>query len=199
MRGRPVASRPKPPRRTPRAFACASAAFVRCEIRLASSSATADIWITMNFPTGPGGIWGRSQKTTPPSPEPSITESRSRTLRLRRSSLATRSVAFVRRQSAKAWARAGRSLSRPLSTSTNSLSSFHRPPSRKRVTSARCASRPSPLWPCWSVETRREEQNRPKAYSSQYRCRYASSESPTCVASRSGCVRLLARARSCAA
>jgi hypothetical protein len=49
--------------------------------------------VIRNLPTGPGGTVGRSQDTTPPSPEPSTMDSRNRAFRLSRSSLAMTSVA----------------------------------------------------------------------------------------------------------
>ena len=68
-------------------------------------------------------------------------------LRLSRSSLAMTSLAFCRRQASSALANCGRSDRLPLSTSVNSATSDHRPPSRKSRTDLRCASRPRPDFP----------------------------------------------------
>ena len=106
----------------------ASAFLVRSPIRPASSSATEAICVRRNFPIGPGGTLGRSQNTRSTS---LATSERSRsTLRVSRSSFAKTNFAPI----AFAWERAAASLGRsdflPLSVSTYSAATVHRPPLR---------------------------------------------------------------------
>ena len=102
-------------------------------------------WVIRNLPTGPAGIVGRSQKTTPPSPGPSTMDNRNRVLRLSLSSLAITSVERCARHATSADANAGRWLF--LSDSTSSNSATISPPACPMylATAARRASRPRPL------------------------------------------------------
>jgi hypothetical protein len=109
--------------------------------------------------TTPGGISGRSQKTT--STLSSFSLSRARVSRVSRDMVATISRAFVLRHASSAFANSGRSLRRPLSTSTNSWVSCQCPPSKKALTFSRCASKPRPERPCRSVLTRKYETQLP--------------------------------------
>jgi DDE superfamily endonuclease len=72
-----------------------------------------------------------------------------------------KSLAPYARQAWMALASIGRSERLPLSTSTNSFTSDQLPPFRKSATALRCASMPSPDFPCLSVETRRYETHFP--------------------------------------
>src|SRR6516225_11375639 len=116
------------PNFTPRAFAAARAALVRSLISPASNSATEAICVSRKRPIAPGGTWGRSQNTR--STSLATSERKRSTLRVSRSSLAKTTVA----PRAFAWASAltslGLSLRLPLSASTYSAASVHRPPFR---------------------------------------------------------------------
>ncbi len=99
------------PNRVPRARAACSAAFVRSEIKPASSSATATICVSMNRPIAPGTC-GESQNTG--STPLSINVRRNFVLRVRRSSLAITSLALSRRHASNALSNSGRSARLPV-------------------------------------------------------------------------------------
>ncbi|MHC2190523.1 hypothetical protein ACVJF1_003156 [Bradyrhizobium diazoefficiens] len=147
-----ICSRPCAPRAVaPLPFAAARAAFVRVEIKPASSSATAAICWSMKRPVGPS-MAGRSAKRTS-TPASSI-RSRKPTERVSRSTFATTRLARCRRAAVSAASKAGLSLRRPLSTSVNSARTFPSSSPRWFATAALCASRPKPDWPCLRVDTR---------------------------------------------
>ncbi len=135
------------PSRTPRAFAAASAAFVRSLIISRSCSAIAASTWRVNLLA-----WGASRALngTSPSSSAAMTE----TCRARRSSFAMISVAPCRRQKVSAAASCGRAALPPLSTSTNSAIIGCPAALACPCTAARCASRPSWLAACFAVLTR---------------------------------------------
>jgi hypothetical protein len=110
----------KPPRMRPRALAAARADLVRSEIAFASCSATAArIWIVRRFACG--------KSTATDSTPLSMRDETKWTFLASLSSLAMTSVAPWRRHRRSASASFGRSAFLPDSTSTTSLTSFHRP------------------------------------------------------------------------
>jgi hypothetical protein len=123
-----------PPSETPRAFALASAAFVRSEIAFALCSATAAIMLIVSrFACG--------KSTASNSTPASISADTNATLRASRSSLAITSVAPCTRHSFRASESFGRSARLPVSISVISAINRQRPPSRWSRTARCCASR----------------------------------------------------------
>ena len=113
---------------SPRAFAAASAALVRCEISPASCSATAAIWVMHELARSARGKSAVAEHNVGIAAALDRFE-RKWALRLSRSSLAITSVAPWRRQAASAaWSFGRSAVACPLSTSTNSAISSHAPP-----------------------------------------------------------------------
>jgi hypothetical protein len=130
---------------TPRAFAAASASFVRRKMASRSCWATsAMIPMVRSFASG----MSQARNRTPLS----RSVSRKAALRERRSSSAITSVAPARRTSSMARYNSGRSALRPLSTSVNRASTAAPRSAAKASIAVRCASRPSPDRPCRAVK-----------------------------------------------